>query len=54
MSKLSNKHKRKVRRDVDIEQGIVPPRRIIFKSKKIYDRKKYKNNRDITTNNDDV
>ena len=45
MSKLSNKQKRKVRREVDLYLGVKAPRSIVFKSKKIYSRKtKYKQN----------
>ena len=40
MSKLDNKQKSKVRREVDIDLGVKAPRTIIFKSKKIYSRKK--------------
>ena len=39
MSKLDNKQKSKVRREVDIDLGVKAPRTIIFKSKKIYSRK---------------
>ena len=38
--KLSTKHKAKIRREVDLELGIKPPRRIVFVSKRIYIRKK--------------
>ena len=45
MNKLSNKHKSKVRRQVDLDLGVKPPKSIIFTSKKIYSRKlKHKNN----------
>ena len=37
--KLSSKHKAKVRREVDLELGAKPPRKIVFKSKKLYSRK---------------
>ena len=40
MNKLSNKHKSKVRRQVDIDLGVKSPRKIIFTSKKVYSRKK--------------
>ena len=40
MSKLTNKQKRKVRREVDIDLGVKSPKSIIFTSKKIYKRKK--------------
>ena len=39
MNKLSNKQKRKVRREVDLDLGVKAPRSIVFKSKKIYSRK---------------
>jgi len=43
--KLNTKHKARVRREVDLELGVKAPRRIVFKSKKIYTRKsKHKNN----------
>ena len=45
MSKLSNKQKRKIRREVDLDLGVKPPQSIVFKSKKIYSRKtKHKQN----------
>ena len=37
--KLNTKHKAKIRREVDLELGVKSPRRIVFKSKKIYTRK---------------
>ena len=37
--KLNNKHKAKIRREVDLELGVKTPSRIVFKSKKIYTRK---------------
>ena len=40
MNKLTNKQKSKVRREVDLELGIKPPRRQVFISKRIYIRKK--------------
>jgi hypothetical protein len=40
MSELSKKHKSKVRRQVDLDLGVKPPKSIIFTSKKIYNRKK--------------
>ena len=40
MSKITNKQKRSVKREVDIEQNITPPNSIVFKSKKLYSRKK--------------
>ena len=39
MSKITNKHKSKIRREVNIDLGIKPPKSIIFTSKKIYSRK---------------
>ena len=39
MSKITNKHKSKIRREVNIDLGIKPPKSIIFTSKKIYIRK---------------
>ena len=43
--KLNNKHKAKIRREVNLELGIKPPKNIVFKSKKIYTRKsKHKQN----------
>ena len=38
--KLDNRNKSKVRRQVDIDLGVKPPKSIIFTSKKIYSRKK--------------
>ena len=44
MARLNTKHKSKVRRQVDIDLGIKPPKSIVFTSKKIYSRKiKHKN-----------
>jgi len=40
MNKLSNKHKSKIRRQVDLDLSVKPPKSIIFTSKKIYTRKK--------------
>jgi hypothetical protein len=40
MSKLDNKQKSKIRREVDIDLGVKAPRTIVFKSKKIYSRKR--------------
>jgi hypothetical protein len=39
MSKLDNKQKSKIRREVDLDLGVKAPRSIVFKSKKIYSRK---------------
>ena len=45
MNKLNNKQKSKVRREVDLDLGVKPPRSVVFKSKKIYSRKiKHKKN----------
>ena len=48
MRQLSKKDKtsrdRRISREVDLELGVKPPRKIVFKSKKIYTRKsKHKN-----------
>ena len=44
MNKLSKRHKSKVRRQVDLDLGVKPPKTIVFTSKKIYSRKiKHKN-----------
>ena len=40
MSKLTNKQKSKIRREVDLDLGAKPPKSIIFTSKKIYNRKR--------------
>ena len=40
MSKLNKKQRSKVRREVDLDLGVKPPKSIIFTSKKIYNRKK--------------
>ena len=40
MSKLTNKQKSKIRREVDMDLGVKPPKSIMFTSKKIYKRKK--------------
>ena len=37
--KLNTKHKAKIRREVDLELGVKPPKKIVFKNKKIYTRK---------------
>jgi hypothetical protein len=45
MSKLNNKQKSRIRREVDLDLGVKPPRSVVFKSKKIYSRKiKHKKN----------
>ena len=40
MSKLTNKQRSKIRREVDLDLSVKPPKSIIFTSKKIYNRKK--------------
>ena len=47
--KLNNKHKSKVRRQVNIDLDVKPPKSIIFTSKKIYSRK---NKHKLNTNED--
>ena len=37
---LTNKQKSKIRREVDLEMGVKPPKSAIFKNKKKYNRKK--------------
>ena len=37
---LSKKHKRGIKRKVDLEAGIVPPKSAAYKNKKKYNRKK--------------
>ena len=39
MSKLTNKHKRSVKRRVELEQGVRPPGSSMFVNKKKYNRK---------------
>ena len=42
--KLTKKHKRGIKRKVDLEVGIVPPKSAVFTNKKKYNRKnKHKN-----------
>jgi len=44
MTKLTKKHKRGIKRKVDLEVGIVPPKSAVFTNKKKYKRKnKHKN-----------
>ena len=38
--KLTNKNKRSVRRKVDIDLGVEPPKSTVFTNKKVYSRKK--------------
>ena len=40
MTKLTNKQKSKIRREVDLEMGVTPPKSSVFKNKKKYNRKK--------------
>ena len=40
MNKLTNKERSKVRREVDLDLSVKPPKSIVFTSKKIYSRKK--------------
>jgi len=47
--KLNNKHKAKIRREVDLELGVKPPKNVVFKSKKAYTRK---NKHKLNTNKD--
>ena len=39
-NKLNKKQKSKIRREVDLDLGIKPPKSIVFTSKKLYNRKK--------------
>ena len=39
MNKLTNKHKRSVKRRVELDQGVRPPGTRVFVSKKVYSRK---------------
>ena len=39
-NKLNKKQRSKIRREVDLDLGVKPPKSIIFTSKKIYNRKK--------------
>lgn len=42
--KITNKHKRDIRRQVDLELGIIVPKTKVYKNKKKYTRKiKHKN-----------
>ena len=40
MNELTSKDKSKIRREVNLDLGIKPPKSIVFTSKKIYNRKK--------------
>ena len=47
-SELTSKQKSKIRRQVDLDLGITPPKSSVFKNKKKYNRKKkHKNEEDI-------
>jgi hypothetical protein len=47
-TKLTNKRKSKIRREVDLEMGVKPPKSAVFVNKKKYNRKKkHKNEEDI-------
>ena len=39
-TRLTNKRKSKIRREVDLEMGEIPPKSTIFVNKKKYNRKK--------------
>ena len=39
-TKLTNKRKSKIRREVDLEMGVKPPKSTVFVNKKKYNRKK--------------
>ena len=39
-NKLTNKQKSKIRREVDLEMGVNPPKSSVFVNKKKYNRKK--------------
>ena len=44
-NKLTNKQKSKIRREVDLEMGVKPPKSAVFVNKKKYNRKeKHKKN----------
>jgi len=40
MTKLNKKQKSKIRREVDLELGVNPPKTTVFKNKKKYNRNK--------------
>ena len=45
MKKMTNKRKSKIRREIDLEIGVTPPKSYVFKNKKKYNRKeKHKKN----------
>ena len=47
-TKLTNKRKSKIRREVDLEMGVKPPKSAVLVNKKKYNRKKkHKNEEDI-------
>tara|TARA_R100001082_G_scaffold16075_1_gene8154 strand:- start:535 stop:684 length:150 start_codon:yes stop_codon:yes gene_type:complete len=39
-TRLTNKQKSRIRRELDLEMGVKPPKSAIFKNKKKYNRKK--------------
>ena len=39
-TRLTSKQKSKIRRELDLEMGVKPPKSAIFKNKKKYNRKK--------------
>ena len=39
-NKLTSEQKSKIRREVDLEMGVTPPKSSVFKNKKKYNRKK--------------
>ena len=39
-ARLTNKRKSKIRREVDLEMGVKPPKSAVFVNKKKYNRKK--------------
>ena len=44
--KLNKKEKRKVKRELDVEEGHIPPMSYFFKNKKKYNRKTKHNKKD--------
>ena len=44
-TRLTNKQKSKIRRELDLEMGVKPPKSAIFKNKKKYNRKKKHKNK---------
>ena len=47
-TKLTNKQKSKIRREVDLEMGVNPPKSTVFANKKKYNRKKKHKSNTIT------